>query len=49
MATKQVIYEKRQGNGYPDIIHVEMVFNQKKNVNTATMIRAEEAFLNGAL
>ena len=44
MATKEVIYRKRQGIGLPYIIHVKIIlFNQMIKERTSIMTRAEQA------
>ena len=43
MATKEVIYRKRQGIGFPYIIHVKRIlFNQMIKERTSIMTGAEE-------
>ena len=45
MATKEVIYKKRQGIGLPYIIHVKgIIFNEMIKERTSIMTGAEELF-----
>ena len=43
MATKEIIYRKRQGIGFPYIMHVKIIlFNQMIKERTSIMTGAEE-------